>query len=124
MRTSFLGLVSLILLIASGAATAAGSCTGCRVKSLGTGPYYDYLCTSGACVFIAMEGSVSGRPGCSTNPYWHFVLNLNSPSGKATFAQLLASKASGQLLNIMGTNNCGLSAAAASEDFSYAMETP
>jgi hypothetical protein len=71
-----------------------------------------------------MEGSVSGRPGCSTNPYWHFVLNLNSPSGKATFAQLLASKASGQLLNIMGTNNCGLSAAAASEDFSYAMETP
>jgi hypothetical protein len=115
-------LISLGLLIASGTATAAGSCNGCRIKNIGSGPYFDSICTSGSCVFIALEGTVTGKPGCSTNSYWHFVLNLNSPSGKATLAQLIAAKASGDLMNVVGSNNCSLSPTGVTEDLYYATD--
>jgi hypothetical protein len=37
-------------------------------------------------------------------------------------AQLLAAKASGELMNVVGSNNCSLSATGATEDFYYATD--
>src|SRR5688572_8006051 len=119
MRNIFPGSIAAILLLVCGAATAAGSCTGCRVKNLGTGPYFDSICASGSCVFIALEGSVTGKPACSSNSYWHFVINLNSPSGKSTLAQLLAAQATGQLINVTGSSYCSLSPSGVTEDLYF-----
>lgn len=116
MRKAYLGSIAAIFLIVCGAATAAGSCTGCRIKNLGSGPYFDSICASGSCVFLALEGTVTGKPACSANSYWHFVINLNTPSGKSTFAQLLAAQATGQLINVTGSNYCGQSPSGVTED--------
>jgi hypothetical protein len=119
MRNVFFASISAILMFICGSASAAGTCNGCRIKNIGSGPYYDGICPSGPCVFIAMEGAVTGKPGCSTNSYWHFVLNINTPSGKATFAQLLAAHTSGLTLNISGSNYCTLSPGGVAEDLHY-----
>lgn len=119
MRKTVVVSITAILLIVCGNVMAGGTCNGCRIKNIGTGPYYDGICSSGSCVFIAMEGTMTGKPACSSNSYWHFVLNLNSPSGKSTFAQLLVAQASGQPLNITGSNYCTVSPAGVTEDLHF-----
>jgi hypothetical protein len=116
MRKAYIGSIAAFFLMVCGAASAAGSCTGCRVKNIGSGPYFDSICASGSCVFLALEGTVTGKAACSTNSYWHFVVNLNTPSGKSTLAQLLAAQATGQLINVNGSNSCGQSPSGVTED--------
>jgi hypothetical protein len=116
-------LLSAAAVVASlmcGLSFAAGACTGCTIKNIGAGPYYDSICTSGACIFVAMESTVTGRPPCSSNPYWHFVLDVSTASGRATYALLLAAQASDKPLNISGSNSCILSPSGLVENLYFA----
>lgn len=106
----------MLLALCSGSAFAEGSCLNCLIKNFGVGPYFDSICTSGSCVFVSMDGTVSNRPGCSTNSTWHFVLDVTTPGGRTTYAMLLAAKSAGTRINISGANNCVLSPAASTEN--------
>lgn len=104
---------------------AAGYCGSCTVTALGTGPYYDGICigSPSKCVFVAVD-SVTSRPLCSENTGWHFVLDLNSASGRETYALLLTAVATGRLVGIGGTGNCSISPTGDVEDISYVSLIP
>ena len=119
MNRKVLGAFLVVLLAAFSPAFAAGTCNGCQIEMLGAGPYYDSLCSSGSCIFIGIEQPVTGKPGCSSNSGWDFVLDISTPSGRSTYALLLAAKSSGQSINIAGSNTCSLSPSGVVENFFY-----
>jgi hypothetical protein len=117
--TKKLRTVFALILGLSSFASLAGECTGCRIKSIGAGPYYDSICSSSMCVFLALDQVVSNRPSCSGNSYWHFALDISTGSGKATYALLLAAYAAGESLNVAGSNACSLSTSGVVENLYY-----
>jgi hypothetical protein len=116
------GILVSLLIFALGPAHAAGSCNGCTIKSLGAGPYYDGICTSNACIFIDIAQTVTGKPGCSSNSAWDFVLDVNTASGRATYALLVAAMSAGKPVNIAGSNQCSLSASGLVENLYYVIQ--
>lgn len=56
-------------------------------------------------VYVILDGALSNRPACATINYW-MIKNENSTSGKQQLAQLLAAKASGQEITLVGSNTC------------------
>jgi hypothetical protein len=57
-------------------------------------------------VYVHLSGTPTGRPACaSTSTYW-IIPNETNDSGKRLYALLLAAKASGQTVTIVGTNTC------------------
>jgi hypothetical protein len=106
----FMQLLAVTLGVLSASSSLAGTCPdGCKVKNIGVGSYYDSICTSAACVFVAIDSAPTGKPACSANSYWHFALDISTPSGRATYAFLLEAFASGRSINATGTNTCALS---------------
>jgi hypothetical protein len=101
------------------AATAGGTCNGCRIKNLGAGPYYDSICSSGTCVFIKIEQTVNGRPYCASNQGWDFALDTSTASGKATYALLLTAYTTGQIVNVSGSNACSISSSGLVENLYF-----
>lgn len=99
----------VLFVLVSSTAMAGGACNSCRIRNIGVGPYYDSLCSSNACVFVSLDQPVGSRPPCAGNSYWHFVLDISTGSGKATFARLLSAKATGESLNVAGSGVCSLS---------------
>jgi hypothetical protein len=99
-------------------------CTSCTLASIASGPSYDALCTSGKCVFVDVGTPAPGRPGCSTNSQWEYALDLNTDSGKATYALLLTAYISGKPVTIQGSGGCALSAAGQVENLSSAEFAP
>lgn len=75
----------------------AGSQTG-RIVHL-------HVRASDGLVYVVLDGALSGRPACATIAYW-MIKNETSSTGKQQLAQLLAAKASGQEITIVGTNTC------------------
>lgn len=116
------GILVSLLMFGLGSAHAAGSCTGCTIKSLGAGPYYDGICTSNACIFIDIEQTVTGKPACSSNSDWDFVLDVSTASGRATYALLMAASSAGRPVNIAGSNQCSLSASGLVENLYYMIQ--
>jgi len=119
MNRKVLGALLTALLAGSAPAFAAGTCNGCRIKMLGAGPYFDSICSSGSCIFIDIEQAVTGKPGCSTNSSWDFVLDISTASGRSTYALLIAASAAGQSINISGNNYCSLSPSGVVENFFF-----
>jgi len=62
--------------------------------------------TIGDYLFIAVNGTDSGPASCSTNTQYQFVLNLTTNEGQQTMALLLAARASGATVTIIGTGAC------------------
>ena len=56
-------------------------------------------------IFVFLSGTATGRPSCATISYW-MIKNENSTAGKQQLAQLLAARASGQQVTILGSNTC------------------
>jgi hypothetical protein len=96
----------------------AGTCTNCSIKNLGFGPYYDNFCSSESCVFVMVEGSITGKPDCSDQG-WQFVLDTTTSSGQHTLSFLLSAYTAGKNVTISGTASC--SNWNRSEDFRYGM---
>lgn len=120
MKTSSTGAtkfaICAALMCLSVQASADGICNNCTIKNIGVGTYYDGLCASGNCAFIAVNGSLgSYRPGCATNTSWSFVLDMSTQSGRSTYAFLLSAKATAAAVNVYGSNNCNLSPSGATE---------
>lgn len=109
MNRKMLVLASALFFGGIAAATAGGTCNGCQIKNLGAGPYYDGICSSGTCVFVKIEQTVSGRPSCASNQGWDFALDTSTASGRATYALLLSAYAAGQTINVAGSNTCSIS---------------
>lgn len=108
-------------LLTGGASTsfAAGLCSPCKITSLGSGAYYDNLCPAGSCVFISLSPTPTGRPACSYNTGWHFVLDTSTAAGKVTYSILLTAYASGQNVHVGGTNTCTVSPSGIVENLFY-----
>lgn len=96
----------------------AGTCTNCSIKTLGFGPYYDNLCSSENCVFIMLEGNITGKPSCSDQG-WQFVLDTTTKSGQHTLSFLLSAHAAGRNVTISGHGVC--SNWSRSESFRYGL---
>ena len=109
MNGKYWGALLVALMVGIGPAFGAGTCTGCTIKMLGAGAYFDGICSSSSCIYIDIEQAVTGKPACSANSSWDFVLDISTPSGKSTYALLLTASTAGQSLNLSGTNHCSLS---------------
>lgn len=109
----------VLLLVVSSEVFSAGTCTGCSIKTIGLGPHYDQFCTSGACVFIMMNGAVTDRASCGSGSGWHFTLDVATDSGKATLAALLSAYAMKEEINIKGKGTCANSTNDLFEDLLY-----
>lgn len=90
--TIFLGMAML-----SSAAFATGSQYG-AVRSI-------VVRASDGLVYFYLDGAITGRPGCSEQPYW-MIKDENSPAGKRQLAVLMAAKISGQPVSVVGTGAC------------------
>lgn len=62
----------------------------------------------GNLLFINVNQASTNPPACSTNPGFQFVLALNTTLGQQTMAMLLAARASGALVTIVGSGDCGV----------------
>lgn len=125
MKTKFLVAFAAAIVIGGiSPAFATGVCTACKIKGLGSGPYFDQICGSAACVFILLDQVPVNRPACASNTGWHFALDVSTTAGKATYALLLSAYATGQTFNFAGNNSCALSPSGAVENFSYMMTAP
>lgn len=120
MKKKVLFASALASALVSGTCFAGGECFGCRIKNIGVGPYYDSICSSSSCVFLALEPTVSSRPACSSNSYWHFVLDVSTVSGRATYAFLLGAYSTGENLNVAGAGSCSLSPGGTVENLYFA----
>src|SRR5689334_1905972 len=101
--------VAALSVIASTVTMAAGLCNACTIKMVGSGPYYDSLCSTATCIYVKMNQAVSTRPSCATSSSWDFVLDISTASGRATYSLLLTAYASGQLLSVGGMATCSIS---------------
>lgn len=125
MNSKVVATLALALFLFGGSASfAVGTCSGCKIKNLGSGPYYDALCGSGSCVFVAVEPTVGGKPGCASNTYWDFALDTSTASGKATYALILTAYAAGQNISISGANTCSFSPGGAIENLYWINYAP
>ena len=96
---------SLIKAIALGMCTlanvaAAGSVTA-KVDTLFAGPEY------GSKLFVGINGT-SGRPVCSTNGNFSFVIDSSAPNAKVWVAMLQVAYATGRPVHVEGWNTCSL----------------
>lgn len=108
LRRVFAKLALFALLCAfANVALSAGLCTNCLIKSIGVGPHYDNACGTGSCVFIALNGTVQGKPTCSTEG-WDFVVDTSTDKGKKVLAVLLAAYAGGTAVTVAGNGGCSL----------------
>lgn len=62
---------------------------------------------NGTVVYIRMQGSIPGKPACSTNQYYDFVFDSFQIGGSATFSGLLSAYHAGKTISIEGMNACG-----------------
>jgi len=81
---------------ASGLATA-GSQTGTIIGI--------HVRASDGLIYVLIDGPMSNRPACATINYW-MIKNENSTTGKQQLAQLLAARASGKQVTLVGSNTC------------------
>ena len=63
---------------------------------------------NGDIVTIRMQGTISGKPLCSNNPYYDFALDLSGPGGKETFSVLLSAYHMKTSISIEGFNTCNI----------------
>lgn len=68
-------------------------------------------------VFIKMDGTVTGKPACSSSASYDFVFRISTDQGKAAFSQLLAAYNTGGKIQVEGTGDCTLSSS--TEDLKY-----
>lgn len=108
------------VLLAPTISLAAGGCYGCTIKSIGVGPFYDSICSKGACVFLRLAGNIQDKPACSTES-WHFIVDTSTVSGRLTYSFLLTAQTTQALVDIVGTGTCTLYGP--SEDFRYGYHT-
>jgi hypothetical protein len=101
----------------------AGYCTNCTIVSLGSGTYFDGICTSGKCVFVDVQ-AVTTEPSCATNSAWDYVLDMSTDTGKSTYAILMSAYLAGKAVEIGGNGACTLSPSGLVENLIYALYTP
>jgi hypothetical protein len=70
-------------------------------------------------VLISLSPTPTGRPACSYNTGWHFVLDTSTAAGKVTYSILLTAYASGQNVHVGGTNTCTVSPSGIVENLFY-----
>lgn len=56
-------------------------------------------------VYFYLDGTATGKPACATNAYW-MIKDENSNAGKQMLAMLLAARAQGQAITVVGNNTC------------------
>lgn len=96
-----------ILATANLNAYATGEVNDVTVTMLGTGSFYNQLCSSSECVFIAVSTAPTGAPACAIHASgWHFVLDSSTAAGRQTYSALLAAHATGNPVNIEGEGEC------------------
>lgn len=115
-KNLLLGLIALLSLSAN-IALAGGECGGCTIKSVGVGPYYDAICGKASCTFVAVTGSIQGKPACAGTD-WNFVIDTSTISGRTSLSMLLTAYAANKSINIAGSGQCTLFSAG--ENFLYA----
>ncbi len=96
----------------------AGTCTNCTIRNLGFGPYYDNFCSTDTCVFVMVQGDITGKPSCSDQG-WQFVLDTSTKSGQHTLSFLLSAYAMKKTITISGNGFCSYWNRA--EDFRYGL---
>jgi len=69
-------------------------------------------------IYFSVSGSRTGYPACATTTQW-MIKDENSNAGKQQYAMLLAAKASGMPIHVVGRNTC--TRWSDSEDVSYIM---
>lgn len=92
--------LALLATCAFSSVASAGSTTA-KVDALFAGPEY------GPRLFIGMTG-VSGRPPCSVNGNFSFVIDSSAPNAKVWVAMLQVAYATGRPVYVEGWNTCSL----------------
>jgi hypothetical protein len=100
MHTKALLARSLVLALALTAATGAlaGQQTG-QITELITR-------ASDGLVYVHMNGTASGRPGCASQQVYWMIKDENSAAGKRQLAILIAARAMGKTITIYGAGTC------------------
>lgn len=100
MKASPLKTLTGLLMYAIAHTAMAGSGMA-KIDTLLAGPEY------GPRLFVGMSG-VSGRPSCSNNPSFAFVIDSSLPHAKTWVAMLQVAYATGRSVQIEGQNTCSL----------------
>lgn len=91
-------------LLGPSAPTFASQIENTSIALVGVGPYYDNLCGY-ACMLIAL-GSTPAGSSCLMNAGWHYAIDIRTAEGRVTAGAVLAAKASGATVQVVGTNGC------------------
>lgn len=60
----------------------------------------------GSLVFVYTDAAKDSTPACHANSNWRYVLSLNSELDRNLFSMLLAAKASGAKVRLVGSSSC------------------
>jgi hypothetical protein len=98
-RTTIVGILAALCLIALSATASAGSVTGATIRQVQIQTNYNM-------VFIAISTAKTGNPSCSANGQFGFVLPLTTALDNQMLAVLLSARATGATVTLTGTGVC------------------
>lgn len=87
-----------------------------KIQSIAAGPNWNGI------ILVRVENHSATAPwstGCSTNTFWSFKFDSNSPGGKETYSLLLAAYASQSRVVIDGTGSCAANLSTDIQNLSY-----
>ncbi len=90
-------LIAISLALAHLAAQAAGTATGLVVTTAVEKPGF---------AFVTNSVNATGKPACATQNRW--AMDLSTNSGKAMYATLIAAKATGSTVYMLGNGSCSI----------------